>query len=400
MVWMDSGILSEEKLLEVDKNMEKLVLPSDVGRLARKISKSYKSLKADEWKHWTLVYSMFSLRGILSTSHLNIWCLFVNACSIICSRSITVSQVEKAHELLKMFCQLFQKKYGREQCVPNMHYALHLKECILDYGSVYGFWCFSFERYNGTLGKYHTNNHSLTIQIMRKFVSGSQHFNEELEDDCDMSQEAAQNMMSLNSKNIILGADLEFSCERIVSVARKIVLTSVMLSEIRSLFKSLYGHEIRISPFVKKFCRVNFCNNILTTNKYRGANSPYCQVIAHYPNETPVNNISEMEKRPAIITELLEVLVVKSLNGKDVSVPHVVAECRFLQKVKYKNHFGVNNPVKLWSVEMENSCIIPLKFISGRFVCCKEEVQVEHIRNVSVSDIFNLVICLPSKSIL
>jgi len=49
MVWMNTGALSEEKLLEVDKRMEKLLLPSDIGRLARKISKSYKCMKADEW---------------------------------------------------------------------------------------------------------------------------------------------------------------------------------------------------------------------------------------------------------------------------------------------------------------------------------------------------------------
>jgi len=49
MVWMNTGALSEEKLLEVDKRMEKLLLPSDIGRLARKISKSYKCMKAGHW---------------------------------------------------------------------------------------------------------------------------------------------------------------------------------------------------------------------------------------------------------------------------------------------------------------------------------------------------------------
>ena len=39
-----------------------------------------------------------------------------------------------------------------------MHLHLHLKECMLDYGPVYSFWCFSFERFNGILGKFN-NNH-------------------------------------------------------------------------------------------------------------------------------------------------------------------------------------------------------------------------------------------------
>ena len=32
---------------------------------------------------------------------------------------------------------------------PNKHLHLHLKECVENYGCVYGFWLFSFERYNG-----------------------------------------------------------------------------------------------------------------------------------------------------------------------------------------------------------------------------------------------------------
>ena len=34
------------------------------------------------------------------------------------------------------------------------------------YFTVYGFWCFTFERYNGTLGKFHINNHSISIQVI------------------------------------------------------------------------------------------------------------------------------------------------------------------------------------------------------------------------------------------
>jgi len=170
MVWMEKGILNEEKLNKVWERMSKLSVPSDVGRIARKISQCYKNMKADEWKHWTLIYSMFSLRNIISAQDLNIWSVFVNACFIICSRSISRDKVEDAQNLLKIYCNLFQNMYGKGCCVPNMHLALHLKDCILDYGSVYGFWCFSFERFNGILGKYHSNNHSITIQVMRKFV--------------------------------------------------------------------------------------------------------------------------------------------------------------------------------------------------------------------------------------
>ena len=47
---------------------------------------------------------------------------------------------------------------------------MHILNCILDYGPVYAFWLFSFERYNGILGSYRTNNRSIEVQLMRHFV--------------------------------------------------------------------------------------------------------------------------------------------------------------------------------------------------------------------------------------
>ncbi|PFX13057.1 hypothetical protein AWC38_SpisGene22896 [Stylophora pistillata] len=44
-------------------------------------------------------------------------------------------------------------------------------ENVENYGSIYGFWLFSFERYNGILESYHTNKKTVEIQIMRKLVT-------------------------------------------------------------------------------------------------------------------------------------------------------------------------------------------------------------------------------------
>lgn len=41
---------------------------------------------------------------------------------------------------------------------------------MLDHGAAASFWCFSFERFNGILGSTPTNNRSLELQIMRRFV--------------------------------------------------------------------------------------------------------------------------------------------------------------------------------------------------------------------------------------
>ena len=51
-----------------------------------------------------------------------------------------------------------------------MHMHAHLVECIKDYRPVYAFWLFSFERYNGILGNYRTNNRSVEVQFMQHFM--------------------------------------------------------------------------------------------------------------------------------------------------------------------------------------------------------------------------------------
>ena len=57
---------------------------------------------------------------------------------------------------------------------PNMHLHAHILSCIKDYGPIYSFWLFSFERYNGLLGNYRTNQRSVELQLMRMFISDLQ----------------------------------------------------------------------------------------------------------------------------------------------------------------------------------------------------------------------------------
>ena len=137
-------------------------------RIPNGISKSYKRYKAEEWKVFTLVYLLYCLKGIIPDNHYAMWSVYVNACHLLCQRSITTKDVETSHNLLKIFCSAFAKNMGPLSCTPNMHMHMHLKDCIKDFGPVYSFWCFAFERFNGILGKYQTNNHAISIQVMRK----------------------------------------------------------------------------------------------------------------------------------------------------------------------------------------------------------------------------------------
>ena len=87
--------------------------------------------------------------------------------------SITEADLIIADRKLLDFCKNVEALYGKEVITPNMHLHLQLKDYIEDYGNVYGFWLFSFERYNGLFGSFSTNNQDIEVQLMRKFLTMS-----------------------------------------------------------------------------------------------------------------------------------------------------------------------------------------------------------------------------------
>ena len=141
-----------------------------MGRIPRKIAVNFSSFKADQWKSWTLTFSMYALYGLLDSQHLECWRNFVCACQILSSKIISRDHIYEAHAFLKTFCQDVENLYGEEAVTINMHLHMHLKECMFDFGPISSFWVFGFERFNGYLGKYPTNNRSIEIQLMRKFT--------------------------------------------------------------------------------------------------------------------------------------------------------------------------------------------------------------------------------------
>ena len=72
--------------------------------------------------------------------------------------------------MMRSFFVQAESLYGASFLSINTHLHLHLQDIFKDYGPCYGFWLFSFERYNGILGGYHTNQLSIELQLMRRFI--------------------------------------------------------------------------------------------------------------------------------------------------------------------------------------------------------------------------------------
>ncbi|EDO31068.1 predicted protein [Nematostella vectensis] len=160
-LWKQEGLLSDKDFRLLQIRVDAVVPPPEIGRIPSKVATGFSGFSADQWKNWVCYYSLFALKGIPPSRHYDLWSHYVSACRYMCSRSISPEQCANAEKELLEFCKGFQSIYGAERCTPNMHLSCHLGDCVKDYGPVYGFWCFSFERFNGIMGNYHKNNHNI-----------------------------------------------------------------------------------------------------------------------------------------------------------------------------------------------------------------------------------------------
>ncbi|OAD81184.1 hypothetical protein PHYBLDRAFT_161810 [Phycomyces blakesleeanus NRRL 1555(-)] len=155
--WRSSGLITDAHLAEMQLDADKLVLPENYTPLGTKIGRGFPFMKADEWKSWCLVYSPVLLRGCLPEAYLSNWTTFVNACQYLSMPSISMAHLDEVHQSLEVFCRECEKLYKVPFLLPNMHLHLHLRETVLNFGPVYGYWLFSFERCNDILKNYATN---------------------------------------------------------------------------------------------------------------------------------------------------------------------------------------------------------------------------------------------------
>ena len=133
--WVKNDILKRKALDEIDEKIKHTSSSSDLGRLPTRIASNYGNFTADEWKNWTLYFSIYALDGILPSVHLKCWqtLIFVLACRLICKPCISLAEVQKADFLFLKFCKDYEKLYGSLAITPNMHLHTHLKECIIDF---------------------------------------------------------------------------------------------------------------------------------------------------------------------------------------------------------------------------------------------------------------------------
>ena len=413
-VWRETGILDEVKLTAIEEKMKSVKLPTDLGRIPSSISTSFSRMTADEWKKWTLIYSLYCLNGVIPVAHYNMWRCFVSACKLLCSPVVSKPQIADAHNCLVLFCKQFERICGKEYATPNMHLHLHIADCLEDYGPVHAIWCFAFERMNGIIGSIPTNNKDMGIQVMRKFtsVNGLYEMDFGLFKNArnilglDLPTEFAHSTFNLTAilklekihkKLGITLEDLDADSVTFVSTPAQTGLLDEDYEHIATLAQALNPAEslIRVSGYVLKADRLKVGNTTVAVDSYRNGESRSMYVVARYLGPRVDTHTSIV--RPAVVRGLYSLMITFDLGQETRDISFLVAELSWLRPHPYKDFFGHGSPLKIWDTELEPysaASFVPVQFLKNRYCCVQKDLKF----NEQESDLVNIVFELPVSS--
>ena len=409
-VWRDIGIIRAEHLITIQEKVNNMTPPPKVGRIPRKIQSGFTAFTADEWKNWITLYSPYILYGILPNADFECWCYFVEACQLLCQPIINTYQIVKSHDLLVRFCTTYEQLYGKERCTPNMHMSCHLKDIMLDYGPVHGFWCFSFERYNGVLEAMQKSWINPEKQLMQKFldlqivssidvspsaatssdfatlvraeITALRNTQKASGSVCQMSYESVdiiQQLHSLSGSTSYIDPQ-EKPFHRVIQPLYEKCFTDEELGYLSNVYKAIYPHIVllHISRFHKEFKTLVINGDEYISVKSRSQRS--AAVIAHWPSLTgTIDTMGEAPCRIGNVQSFIRHQITFDGVGSSSSMVTMLARIKWFENHPRRDHFYRSVIVcgTMFCAE-SSSTFIPVSRIMGRCTTLKTRYHFDY----------------------
>ena len=67
-VWKSTGIIEKSRFDNIQRKVNAFITPTDIGHISGKITSGFSSFTAKQWRNWTLIYSLCSLKEILTAT--------------------------------------------------------------------------------------------------------------------------------------------------------------------------------------------------------------------------------------------------------------------------------------------------------------------------------------------
>ncbi len=379
-IWIGKNILSGQDITTVESKLRNVIIPAGIGRIPVSINTGV-FLTADQWKNWTLYFSIYCLKDILSNSELECWRHFVLSCRKFCKFSASLVDIAVADELLVRFCKRAAHLYGSGVITPNMHMHCHLAECIKEFGPSHSFWLFPFERYNGILEGQPTNNRSVELQLMHRFRKDIRHF--ELYHECkDMPY--ADHFRAALPQSLTDLSSLEFD-DSTQPGPRFItgILTADEIQYIQKFYCHLYPHQaslinqkkVTITSVYRKYSSVKWKGKVIHSCLNKNVKNPYVYVKPPFPHQ---NSVFDSSRLAEIQYFLLHRVTFPELENP---VSHLLACGNWPMVHPNRNYYG--KPVEvfcrnLYESNSDNSFFLAAS-IECRTIICADKVLGERV---------------------
>ena len=390
-----SNRLANKELEKIEYLIKTIDIPNALGQLPANISANHGSYTAEQWKNWTLTYSLVCLKDILPDKEFKCWQTFVLACKYICQGVISETDLNIADGLFLKFCREVETIYGKHCIKPNMHLHCHLKEILIDHGPVSNFWCFSFERFNGILGSAPTNKRSVELQLMRRFQLSRfvdrktlpTYFKDELFPLCTVNNNIniCDEWLANSSwadryafHNLATVSPLPtwnvWRNESGVFCPSSHKLTYLDKDEATLLLKVynvMYPDILITSNDMNQHIQKFGCITVGTTafgSKMETRSVRCSKILASWHSRDGSINVETFSLTPGIVRYFFK----HAVNLEELSVDHTLACVRWCKEDDNISEIG--NPVQVWSAEYVEggpSCFIPVQRIHSRYTSAK-----------------------------
>ena len=385
--WIEAGILRNKSLKIIEKRIKQFNIPIDVGRIPSNIKASYKSFTANQWKNWIVIYSLVVLKDLMPVEHLRCWQLFVRSCIILCCYCIRHSDIPVAYVLLEQFCCQFTTLYGDAKATFNMHLHLHLKETYLDFGPPHATWCYGFEKFNGILGSYFTNNKNIEPQIMR-FCQHQTIVSTDLLKDFDIGVIPFYNRINSNKMvgdslyllryaidplSTITSFSVTDNDQKVilpVSSLYEEIMSAKDLSDLEIIYKQLYPskHYECLSATYHKFGRLQLAGDVIGSNMPGPHSHTSSVIMAYWPSRGNIlNNVDYSKKQVGIVQYYIRHKIRFVINNETIEKVHIFAYVKWKESHEHHSWYGVSATICSTMFEIPAACcFLPVQRIFCR----------------------------------
>ena len=389
-IWVKGGIINKTSIQHINQCL-KSFHSTRIPTLPPIDSSKY---TAEQWMNWVNFFSLVCLWKVLDDEQFQCWKKFVLASRLLCKYEITEQELVLADGLILEFCRRFEVLNGTQFITPNMHLNAHICECVKQFGPMNSFWLYSFERYNGLLGDIPTNNRSIELQIMQRFVKDS--VNAQLIH--LLPSDGAINILpplvtALANQKVRSSACITSSTTNGIHYTRgskyKLkVLDNSLADDLQSGYSNVYGSSIfeqsNIIDVPLSYRSMEYV--ILNEKRYKLG-----QLIYFKSSQTPPAIFSLAQSmfynpnnRVGKIMAIVEHTYPQTTLG---NINHLFALVNLLQY--HPQHIVIGSPVLIWEISSSSDgiCFVPVENIITSVLWLNYEIDDEETVLVAIPDI-------------